>query len=401
MKLSAITIKFGIIALFSLLAALLAQASWFYDYETGESDLILEERKGKRNFDSSAYPFSAIGLLYHESDECTAFLVSANYLLTAAHCVVDNKNHVLNEDVRVSFNSYGDRYFGPSYLASLVLGGWNPNKKQYDDKNDWYLLKVDEPIGKQYGWIGLKDSYGNVTSPSQTINDKVFNSLDPIWLKTSTNILTNLRKLEPPWLLSNELLYENYHKTMAILPTFQFTTTIHNEDSIYYPMSIAYDCHLRGYYDSLIINDCNFSEGGSGSSLIEINNKKPYAIAISARGRRLGVVLAAYKRFLKIYFDLNQLRRLVDMDKTKSDDEFSTLLTGLEEKEVDISKPITTEKLDKLINKYLKKIKYKQSSLGNFQVDLSADPLGSAKRDYYNSSVPTDTFFQQIRPYLK
>ena len=203
-----------------------AQASWFYGHETDDykPGIVLEFEDGKYYFDSTVYPFSAVGLLFFEKGRCTTFLVGPRELLTSAHCVIDKKKKKFHTGVKISFNPFTKRRSGEIYKAELLFGGWSLDQGELSIKNDWFLLRTNKPLGEKFGWLGLKDSRGRTTTPNRSIEQRTLNELDPKWMKTSSNVLSNFKNLKEPWLLTDEFLDKNYNSTMTVLLAFMLAT---------------------------------------------------------------------------------------------------------------------------------------------------------------------------------
>ena len=383
-----------------------AQASWFYDHITDDVDIIREFHKDKYHFDSTAYPFSAVGLLFSDQGTCTVFLVGPRELLTAAHCVIDEKKKEFMTGFMISFNPFTKRRTGEIYDAELLFGGWSLDQGELSVKNDWFLLRTKKPLGERFGWLGLKDSRGRTTRPNRSIQQSTLNELDPKWMKTSSNILSNFKNLKDPWLLTNELLDKNYNSTMTVLLAFMRATRldfiVESKWNSLSPLSISYDCHIRGVHKDALVTDCNASGGASGGPQLEIDqNKQPYAIAVGAQSQSRSHITYRILKNREIYQKLIELANLVTNNNQNSP-ESDALIKDLKKKEVDIKRPLTSESLALLRLEYLQQMKWGESDLSDFWYPTNNEPKDMvARRNHYNLVVPTDEFFDKVSDYLR
>ena len=382
-----------------------AQASWFFDHKTYKADIVREFHKNKYHFDSTVYPFSAVGLLFTDQGTCTTFLVGPRELLTSAHCVIDRIKKEFRTGFKISFNPFTKRRSGEIYGVELLFGGWNLDQDELDRKNDWFLLRTKEPLGERFGWLGLKDSRGRTTRPNQIIQQSTLNELDPKWMKTSSNILSNLKAMGEPWLLTNERLDEDYNSTMTMSLGFMLATRldfiVEGEWNSLSPLSISYDCHIRGVHEDVLVNDCNASGGASGGPQLEIDRNNPYAIAVMARVRSRFKIDLRYRENDQIYLKLKELTSLLTNNNHNSS-EANVLIKELRKKEVDIKRPLTSESLALLRLEYLQEVKWSESDLSDFWYPVNDKPKETvAMRNHYNLAVPTDEFFDKVSNYLR
>ena len=382
-----------------------AQASWFYDHRTDDVDIVREFHRDKYHFDSTVYPFSAVGMLFADVGTCTTFLVGPRELLTNAHCVIDKKKKKFRTGFKISFNPFTKRISGEIYKAELLFGGWSLDQDELSIKDDWFLLRTTHPLGERFGWLGLKDSRGRTTRPNRSIQQSTLNELDSKWMKTSSNVLSNFKNLKDPWLLTNELLDKNYNSTMIVSLGFMLATRldfiVDGEWEQLWPLSISYDCHIRGVYEKTLVNDCNYSQGASGGPQLEIDHNNPYAIAVMAGVRRRFKINRRYNINEQIYTKLEELTSLVTNNNQNSP-EANALIEELKKKRVDIKRPLTPDSLALLRLEYLQEMKWSQSDLDDFWYPVNDEPEETvARRQHYNLSVPTDEFFDKVSNYLR
>jgi V8-like Glu-specific endopeptidase len=99
---------------------------------------------------SHRYPWSAIGRVELESGGfCTGALVGEDLMLTNAHCVLNN-----GQLVNVKFKPNFMEGSAPEEVSSIwtCYGTTDPDQNR---ESDWAIVKLQRPIGKTYGWLGL------------------------------------------------------------------------------------------------------------------------------------------------------------------------------------------------------------------------------------------------------
>jgi protease YdgD len=111
--------------------------------------------------DPSQLPARAVGRLETQGGYlCTATLVADDVILTAAHCVMDDKGRHLKPLVFNAGIDHGDSVATAGILAVRVDPAYDP-AHQFDGNTidnpafgrDWALLQLDAPIGRQAGVI--------------------------------------------------------------------------------------------------------------------------------------------------------------------------------------------------------------------------------------------------------
>jgi V8-like Glu-specific endopeptidase len=107
------------------------------------------------------YPWSAIGRVNAGGrGHCTGFLVGERQVLTAAHCLYDARDGRWRGANELHFIAgyQRERYLIHSPVASYE------RSRDFDPRagatsanaiNDWALLTLEKPIGREAGWIGL------------------------------------------------------------------------------------------------------------------------------------------------------------------------------------------------------------------------------------------------------
>ena len=109
------------------------------------------------------YPWSAIGRVagitasggeYH----CTGTLISENVVLTNSHCVVDSKTNKLSQKIWFQPNVINAEVLDKSDVATVkqVIYGTDFTDRN-SVQNDWAVMLIDKPLGRKYGYLGLKN----------------------------------------------------------------------------------------------------------------------------------------------------------------------------------------------------------------------------------------------------
>ena len=113
-------------------------------------------------------PWRSVGRLHTpDGGTCTATLISANVLITAAHCIHTNGQILVAGS---TFDTALDFAGGP-YQARVTAYQISPRfeYRRFSTTNDidgldWALLRLDQPLGDRVGFVGV----ANLTAQGQT-----------------------------------------------------------------------------------------------------------------------------------------------------------------------------------------------------------------------------------------
>ena len=117
-----------------------------YDNYFGYDDRVL--------LDTTVSPWSMIGLITRSSDgvSCTATLVADDVIVTAAHCITADNGLI---DAGGLFETGFGMFAGAR--SARVTGYLIDGPKAGDDsETDWALLRIDQPLGRNLGYLGVR-----------------------------------------------------------------------------------------------------------------------------------------------------------------------------------------------------------------------------------------------------
>lgn len=103
---------------------------------------------------TTKYPWRTLG--YLQNLGCTGTLIYRDLVLTAAHCVVDERTGRIRQ---------GMSYFIPHLVrgrsvhrAWINYVWWGTSRPNSDRRSDWAILHLEEYLGDKEGWLGIKST---------------------------------------------------------------------------------------------------------------------------------------------------------------------------------------------------------------------------------------------------
>ncbi|KAB8334893.1 trypsin-like serine protease [Scytonema tolypothrichoides VB-61278] len=194
---------------------------------------------------SRKYPWSAIGRVQGTTTDardyhCTGTLISDNLVLTNAHCVIDPETGKLSTKIEFMPNVIDKNYQDIAQVEQVVYGT-DFKKGSSLNPNDWAIMKINQPLGRKYGHLGLQ------SIPSTTL----------------------VRKQKAFFFVgySGDFPNEKYQKYFTAGPGW---TASYEEK-----------CSIVKEEAGFLLHDCATAGGSSGGAIIGVINDAPYIVALN------------------------------------------------------------------------------------------------------------------------
>ena len=201
---------------------------------------------------SRKYPWSAIGRVagisasggeYH----CTGTLIAENLVLTNSHCVVDSDTHKFSQKILFQPNVINREVLDIADVATVKQVFYGTDfTGQNQDKNDWAVMLIDRPLGRKYGYLGLK----------------------------------NLPTSAFAW-MRQQLFFVGYSGDFPDprKPAYRRFTAGPG-----WTAGVQQGCSIVGEEQELLLHDCDTTGGASGGPIIAFIDNNPYIVALHNAG---------------------------------------------------------------------------------------------------------------------
>ena len=125
---------------------------------TGIADKVIIGAESRRRFNSSKYPWIAVGKIKFGEDAgyvCTANLVGPRHIVTNAHCT--DYDHPIYFYPSYNNGRYRDRTPRVTWATRAYRGTTNDHTSDdFDWGEDWAILVLNERTGPEFGWFGVR-----------------------------------------------------------------------------------------------------------------------------------------------------------------------------------------------------------------------------------------------------
>ena len=199
---------------------------------------------------SNKYPWSAIGRVQGTVNDgsnyhCTGSLIAENLVLTNAHCVIDPETGKLSTKIEFMPNVIDKNYQDKAQVEQVIYGTDfknDPNRMS----NDWAIMKINQPLGRKYGYLGWK----SLPSDVLTRNKKAF-----FFVGYSGDFPTQK--------------YKKYFTAGAG-----------------WTASYEANCSITAEEAGSLLHDCATAGGSSGGAIIGVIGGNPYIVALNNAERK-------------------------------------------------------------------------------------------------------------------
>jgi protease YdgD len=124
--------------------------------QSGRTDNVLgiDDRVPLNNMNS--FPYRTVGVVSGNGGyRGTGVLVYKNLVLTAAHCVMDQKTKKIATDVTYFECAVANKRIRDKSRIEWIW--WGTSTPDTDRENDWAILRIADDLGTKYGWLGTTD----------------------------------------------------------------------------------------------------------------------------------------------------------------------------------------------------------------------------------------------------
>ncbi|MBD2439419.1 serine protease [Nostoc sp. FACHB-110] len=194
---------------------------------------------------SNNYPWSTIGRIVGESNSqtysCTGTLIDEDIVVTNAHCVVDPKTGQVAKRVVFLANVVDGKYRDSAVAVQYFAG--TDFQDENAEANDWAVIKINQPLGRKYGYLGWK------SLPASTL-------------------IRNQKKL----------FFVGYSGDYPQADTEKFWGLTAGQG---WTASFQAGCSIVDEQSNILLHDCDTAGGSSGGPIIASIAGEPYIVALN------------------------------------------------------------------------------------------------------------------------
>ncbi|GAB4210011.1 MAG: extracellular metalloprotease Mpr [Roseiflexaceae bacterium] len=143
--------------------------------------------------DTTAYPYRAIVHISSSIGGCTGWLINANTVATAGHCIYGSGGWATNVQVYPGRIGSSTPYGSCGATRLFAPRGWTRGQKR---DYDYGAIKLNCSIGNTVGWFGMRVSTTSLNGqPSYTAGYPGDKTYPTMWRSDDTVRLTQTRRL--------------------------------------------------------------------------------------------------------------------------------------------------------------------------------------------------------------